>query len=215
MALRFLQDTVCSCCLTNICQSYDIYCQGYHYWRLRFPVGVFLYNIVMVRTRLKFHFHEDWCEKSMVWPLLYVLQGKMRQIVWKVNNFANFFFFLIKATITYKKCLFWTLAILILKICSARLFSWFETMIDIVQISYFLKWIQNAIRYEVFGLSRTKVILDRSGDFCMLLLCWLDNLIKLVLYCLIYQTMGIKFDDRWRCNFWLTPIVKTKRKRFM
>ena len=86
-------------------------------------------------------------------------------------------------------------------------------MIDIVQISYFLKWIQNAIRYEVFGLSRTKVILDRSGDFCMLLLCWLDNLIKLVLYCLIYQTMGIKFDDRWRCNFWLTPIVKTKRKR--
>ena len=62
--------------------------------------------------------------------------------------------------------------------------SQFETMIDIVQISYFLKWIQNAIRYEVFGLSRTKVILDRSGDFCMLLLCWLDNLIKLVLYCL-------------------------------
>ena len=73
--------------------------------------------------------------------------------------------------------------------------------------------IQNAIRNEVFGLSRTKVILDRSGDFCMLLLCWLDNLIKLVLYCLIYQTMDIKFDDRWRCNFWLTPIVKTKKKK--
>ena len=30
---------------------------------------------------------------------------------------------------------------------------------------------------------------------------------------LIYQTMGIKFDDRWRYNFWLTPIVKTKKKK--